>query len=43
MTTFLFFAELLVHTLNPNESTNDLYEGICENSKQWYFTKWEEV
>lgn len=42
MTTFLFFSELLVNTSEPSESTDILYDCIIENSKQWYYTKWDE-
>jgi len=43
MTTFLFFAELLVNTPKANKATDDLYYGIVDNSKQWYYTKWGEI
>ena len=43
MTTLLFFAELLVNTPKPNKATDDLYNGIVETSKNWYYTKWGEI
>ena len=45
MTTFLFFAELLVnHTLpKPNKATESLYKGMLKNSKSWYYIRWDEV
>ncbi len=43
MTTFLFFAELLVNTPNANEASDKLYDGIVEESKQWYYEKWGEI
>lgn len=43
MTTFLFFAELLTDTVNPNEATDNLYDGLVEESKTWYYVKWGEI
>ena len=43
MTTFLFFAELMINTVKPNKATDALYDGIVENSEQWYYTKWDKV
>ena len=43
MTTFLFFAELLVTTIKPNKATKKLYKGVVKNSKSWYYVKWGEI
>ena len=43
MTTFLFFAELLINTPKPNEATDSLYNGIRQNTKQWYYIAWEKA
>ena len=43
MTTFLFFAELLIITMKPNKATDALYDGLVETSKNWYYTKWGEI
>ena len=43
MTTFLFFAEMLVNTPKPSKTTDALYKGILKNSKSWYYTKWGDV
>lgn len=43
MTTFLFFAEMLVKTPKPNKATDSLYKGMLKNAKCWYYVKWGEV
>jgi hypothetical protein len=40
MTTFVFFAELIIITTKPNEATTSLYEGLVETSEPWFYAKW---